>query len=235
VKQTRWTIPFVAFCVALGGFISQATAQLALPQYVAIVDVAQLIKEHPEFLTKQNALQAEVKVEEDKFRSRQEQIQNKEKALQNTQIKPGTAEHQRMVDEIAGEYADFEKDAKSMQRKFALKNSTIMYETYQDIKVVIGNFARVRKIAQVTDYRMFEPDPAQPQTVAEDMDQKLVWFDPLLNITENIVDELYKSKGLTRPPKPAANTAARPAVTPQAVPANATPVIGQNPGVAAPR
>jgi Skp family chaperone for outer membrane proteins len=202
--------------MTVGGFVSPATAQ-GLPNFVAVVDVAQLIREHPEFRGKQEALQKEVQTEEAKFRTRQQQIEDKNKALQNSGFKPGTAEHQKQVDEIANEYADFEKEVKAMQRKFALANSRIMYDTYQDIKKVIRDFAKARRIAQVTDYRVFEVNPAEPQLVAEDMDQKLVWFDEQLNITEFIIKEMYAVRGLTRPEKTAATAAAKPA-------ANATPM-----------
>jgi Skp family chaperone for outer membrane proteins len=229
--------------MTVGGFISQATAQ-GLPNYVAVVDVAQLIKEHPDFRTKQEALQNVVKTEEAKFRARQQQIEDKNKALQNSGFKAGTPEHQKQVDEIANEYADFEKDVKTMQRKFALENSKIMYDTYQHIKRVIGNFAQQRRIAQVTDYRIFEVNPAEPQLVAEDMDQKLVWFDPQLNITEWVIDEIYKDIGKTRPPKtdaaatanaPYGNApAGQPAASPQRQLPGQLPAapVGQNPPAA---
>jgi Skp family chaperone for outer membrane proteins len=215
---------FVALCLIVGGFVSQTAAQ-GLPQFVAVVDVAQLIKEHPKFRGEQETLQNEVRVEEAKFRERQKQIEDKNKALQTSSVKAGTPEHQRQVDEIANELADFEKDVKAMQRKFALRNSKIMYDTYQDIKKVIGNFAKQRRIAQVTDHRFFEVNPAEPQLVAEDMDQKLVWFDEQLNITDYVIDDLYAAHKMTRPPKSANNDAAagRPVAAAAAPPAPAQP------------
>lgn len=199
VKQTRWTILFVGLCVAFG-FISQANAQ-GLPQFVAVVDVAQLIKEHPEFTAKQKNLQAIVQAEETKFRARQQQIVDKEKALANGPHKAGTKAHQDLMEEIASDYADFDKDAKAMQRKFALENSRIMYETYKDIKQVLGQFCQARRIAQVTDYRMFVPSPHEPQSVMEDMEQKLVWFNVSLDITPYIVDQIYQRRGQAAAPK----------------------------------
>jgi Skp family chaperone for outer membrane proteins len=209
VKQTYLTM-LAGLCLAFG-FVSQAAAQ-GLPQFVAVVDVAQLIKNHPDFRVKQEALQKTVQAEEAKFRSKQEQIVAKEKALSSSALNPGTPEHQKQMDEIADEYADFEKEAKTMQRKFALENSKIMYETYKDIKQSIGKFAKARKIAQVTDFRVFEPNPLEPQSVAEDMDQKLVWFDETLNITDLIISQLYADRGLQRPAADAAapKTAAAP-------------------------
>ncbi len=205
VKQTRLTLFIVGLCLAFG-FAAQASAQ-AIPHFVVVVDVAQLIKEHPEFATKQANLQAIVQAEETKFRARQQELQNREKAIANGPVKTGSPEHQASLEELANAYADFDKEAKAMQRKFAIENSKIMYETYRDIKAVIGKFAQDRKIAQVTDFRQFEVNPLVPETVAEDMDQKLVWFDPQLNMTELVIEEMYKVRGLPRPPKTAAGSA----------------------------
>jgi hypothetical protein len=81
-----------------------------------------------------------------------------------------------------------------------------MYDVYKDIKTTIGRFATARNIAQVTDFRDFEPNPADPQSVAEDMDQRLVWFNPMLNVTQHIIHELQTSFTQRNPgvPLPAA-------------------------------
>ncbi|MDR3181430.1 MAG: OmpH family outer membrane protein [Planctomycetaceae bacterium] len=209
-------ISFVlVFGFAAGAYAQQAAAPAApadagLPTMVAVVDVAQLIKAHPDFKAKQEALQAKIKQADGIFQERQKKIQDKQKALEASQLKPGTPEHQRQLDEITNDLADFEKDAKQQQRKLALENSRIMYETYQDIKQVVKAFCMKRRIAQVTDYRSFEPNPAEPQSVAEDMDQKLVWFDDRLDITRLVIRDMYTSRGLTVPSQTAAAPAAQP-------------------------
>jgi Skp family chaperone for outer membrane proteins len=220
-STVKKTILCVALMLALVSGVSaqQATRQVApqaapqaapqdqtLPTMVAVVDVAQLIKAHPEFKAKQEALQTQLKQAEQTFQGRQQKIRDKQKALESTNLKPGTPDHQKLLDEIANELADFEKDAKQLQRKFALENSKIMYETYQDIKNVIKAFAKARNIAQVTDFREFDPNPAEPQSVAEDMDQKLVWFDERLNVTPWVIRDMYTARGLQ---PPAASATAR--------------------------
>ncbi len=201
MKHNRWTV-LVASLVAVCFFASQAAAQ-GLPNFVAVVDVAQLIKRHPEFKAKQDALQGEMLSKEAYFKKKQEDIATKEKSLATAGLKQGSPEFQKAADEIQSDYTDFEKEAKAEQRRFALKNSQIMYDTYKDIKAEIGKFATARKIAQVTDFRMFEPDPAIPQTVAEDMDQKLVWYDPQLDITELVLKQMCDARGVPVPPKDA--------------------------------
>jgi Skp family chaperone for outer membrane proteins len=220
-KKVKTTRSIIGVVIALGLFtvpaIAQQTAQQApaLPTVVAVVDVAQLIKQHPDFQARQKVLQEQVKQAEATFQVRQQGIANKQKGLESSNYKAGSPEHQRLLDEIAGDVADFDKDAKAQQRRFALENSKIMYDTYQDIKATIARFAAAHNIAQVTDYREFEPNPADPQTVAEDMDQKLVWFNASLNITNHIIRLVYTSRNLPLPtPTGAAASPAGTAVNP---------------------
>jgi len=205
-KTYRWTTLPIGLAIALALYAAPAIAQqqqppaAALPYFVAVVDVAQLIKGHPEFERKQQELAALVRQTEEQFQKRQDGLAQKQRTLSEaTHLRPGSPEHQRELDAIAYELADFEKDVKTHQRQFALQNSRIMYDTYKDIKATIERYAMANNIAQVTDYREFESNPADPQSVAEDMDQRLVWFNSRLNITQQIIHLLYASKGLTPP------------------------------------
>ena len=209
VKRTLTLI--VGTAIVLGTYVVPGVAQQPaqppaspLPSLVAVVDVAQIIKSHPEFVTKQEGLKTQVQRAEATFQARQEEIQKRHKAMESGPHRPNSPDHQRMLEEITRDMAQFEADAKSQQRRFALENAKIMYETYKDIKNTIERIATASGIAQVTDYRFFEVDPSDPNTVAEDMDQRLVWFSPRLNITNTVIQQIYKDRNL---PLPAQGTA----------------------------
>ncbi|MGL4594990.1 MAG: OmpH family outer membrane protein [Thermoguttaceae bacterium] len=213
------TIFVAAFGLLLGVLVYQLNAQqpaapaaqqpAAPPVFVAVVDVAQLIKAHPQFQQKQDALQSQVQQEEARLMAKRNAIADQEKKLTASSLKPGTPDYDRETETIQNAYTEFEKEARNANRRFGLESSKIMYETYQDIKREIGEYARARRIAQVTDYRMVEPNPAEPQTVMEDMDQKLVWFDSQLNITDVIISSMQKRFGAP------ATTATAPAAAPR--------------------
>ena len=220
MKKNHWITLVVGIAIVLGIYavpaITQQQPQPTAPQLpfrVAIIDVAQVIKQHPEFMQRQQTLQDQVKQAESIFQQRQEKIAAKQKSLEASPHRPGSVEHQRVVDEIQSDMAEFEKDAKVQQRKFALDNSRIMYDTYQDIKTIIQQYATARGIAQVTDYRDFEPNPADPQTVAEDMDQRLVWFDNRLDITQTIIGQIYAARNMPMPTQTASGAAGSRAAT----------------------
>lgn len=205
MKKTIWIVLFVALTLTAGGFVLKTQAQqpaaqpAAPPSFVAVVDVAQLIKAHPEFNQKQEVLKKEALTEEAKFQERQKVILDQEAKLKNSGLKPGTPEHTKAVEDIQNAYTDYEKDVRSMQRRLALQNSQIMFDTYKDIKRTIGAFAKARRIAQVTDYRFFEPNPAEPNTVMEDLEQKLVWFDESLDITKYVIAQMYAERNMQVP------------------------------------
>ena len=239
VKKNYWITTIAGVALVLGIYAVPVVAQQTppatapqLPYLVAVIDVAQVIKAHPDFMARQEALKVQVQNAEVTFQKRQEAIADKQKKLEASQFRPGSAEHERAVSEITKEMTEFETDAKTLQRKFALENSKIMYDTFQDIKTTIGKYAAARSIAQVTDYREFTPDPADPQTVAEDMDQRLVWFSPSLNITRTIIGAIYAARGGQQVPEKiqaewktadAGGTAPRTATAP---PAPVTPGLG---------
>ena len=215
VKRTLTLIVGIAIVLGTYPVVAQQPAQpsaAALPSLVAVVDVAQIIKSHPEFVAKQEGLKADVQKAEAFFQAKQEDIQKRHKNLESSPHKPNSPEHQRMLDEITRDMAQFEADAKSQQRKFALANAKIMYDTYKDIKNTIERIATASGIAQVTDFRFFEVDPNDPNTVAEDMDQRLVWFNPRLNITHTVIQQIYKDRNLQLPAQNAGNAGAAPQV-----------------------
>ena len=220
MKKNHWVTLTIGIAIILGIYavpaITQtqpAVQQAATPFYVAVVDVAQIMRQHPVFMERQSALKAQIDRAEADFKQRQETIEGKRKALEASPHKPGSTEYQQQLDIISNEMADFERDARTLQRRFALENSKIMYETFQDIKATIHKYAIGRGIAQITDYRKFTPDPADPQSVAEDMDQRLVWFNPVLEITDKIIGEVYASRGM-QPPPPAPATPPAPGIQP---------------------
>ena len=226
MKKNYWITLTIGIAIVLGIYAvpaiaqQQAAAPQSPPYFVAVIDVAQVIRQHPEFMQRQATLKAQIDQAEATFQQRQEAIANKQRSLEASPHRPGSTEYQQLLDGIASDVADFERDARTQQRRFALDNSRIMYDTYQDIKATISRYATARGIAQVTDVREFEVNPVDPATVAEDMDQRLVWFNPSLNITRAIIGEVYAARGL-QPPAPGAQ--------------GTGPATATNPGMQLPR
>jgi len=210
VKKNHWITLVAGIALILGiyavpAITQQPAAQPAAqrPYQVAVIDLAQVIRAHPDFMLKQGALQEEVTKAEADFTEKQRTIEAQRRQLEESALSPNSPQYQQTFDGLARQVAQFEADVRAQHRRFALQNSQIMYDTYKDIKSTIANVCRASGIAQVTDYREFEVNPANPDSVAEDMDQRLVWFDPQLNITQAIITQVraaYTARTGQQPP-----------------------------------
>jgi len=208
VRKQHWISLTIGIAIVLGIYavpaITQqqpAPAAAQLPYLIAVIDVTQVIKAHPDFKMKQAALQEKIKKAEADFTARQKVLGDKQKGLEG--LKSNTPEYQRLYEEITNDMAILQKDAKNQERLIILENSQIMYDTYKEIKAAVDKYASARGIAQVTDYREFEPDPSNPNSVAEDMDQRLVWYNKRLNITNFILTDIYAVRQKTWDPQAA--------------------------------
>jgi Skp family chaperone for outer membrane proteins len=205
VKRTNW-IPLVVVFLTLGlaGYVvavvsaqNSGAAAPPRPYQVAIVDIAQLIKNHPNFIAKQKELQDFAKSKEAEFNKRKLDLSEREKTLNAHNLVPGTKEHDDAVNEITTSVTTLEKDVKIAQRKLMQDNSIILHAVYKEIREEIGLIAKQARIAQVMDYRTFDANPADPNAVATMLEQNLIWYDEDLDISQAIVNRLYSKRKIT--------------------------------------
>ncbi|HBT78270.1 MAG TPA: hypothetical protein DEB39_15405, partial [Planctomycetaceae bacterium] len=182
---------------AYGQQPAAGTASQAPPPYrVAVLDLAQLVRNHPQFKGKMDTLQKELTETDARFQEQQKAIRAEAQqleALSGTTIKPGSDEHTKRADALQAKMVALDVEAKKAQRNIALKNSQIMYDTFMDIRREIEAFAVPYGIAQVTDYRQMEVTPTDPQSVAEEMEQRVIWYNKTIDVTEHVLQALCKT------------------------------------------
>ncbi|MDR1289921.1 MAG: OmpH family outer membrane protein [Planctomycetaceae bacterium] len=209
VKRTNWIPLVVVLVLGFAGVVSsvanaQTGAAAAQPQprpyQVAVVDIAQLIKNHPDFTAKQEELQKFAKNKEVEFEARKQKIQEREQTLSGLKLTPGTPDHDRAVAEITTLVTDLDKDVKIAQRKVMTENSIILHNVYKEIRDEIGVVAKAGRIAQVMDYRPIEATPADQNSVAAMLEQSLIWHDDNLDISQYIVQRLYQKRQIAKIP-----------------------------------
>jgi Skp family chaperone for outer membrane proteins len=204
VKKTNW-IPLVVVALTFGlaGYITTiacaqtASAPQQRPYQVAIVDIAQLIKNHPTFVAKQKELKKFADEKETEFNARKASIQDREKSLNELKLTPGTADHAKAVDEITTKITLLEKDVKIAQRQLMTDNSIVLYDVYKEIREEIDSIAKQSQIAQVMDYRTLDANPADPNAVAAMLEQNLIWHADSLEISQFVINRIYQKRNLT--------------------------------------
>ena len=200
MKNRHWITLFGGIAIVLGIYAIFAVAQPPTaetsqqkPCCVAVVDLAQAIKMHPDFAKKQDALKAKTIAAEAEFQAWQETITAKQEALK--EYAKNSDEYTQAAEKIDSEAAIFKSDAEVTRRKLMSENAKIMYETYQDIKSTAAKVAAASGISLVMDYRHLDVNPADPESVAEAMDQRIVWFESASDITESVIAQFYKDRG----------------------------------------
>jgi Skp family chaperone for outer membrane proteins len=206
MKKNHWITLTVGIAIVLGMYAIPAITQQPTPppqapppSLVAIIDLAKVIQWHPEFIRRQQDLKARAAQAEASIRTKQEKLAERQKGLETSQLVPGTPQYLQIADEITKSATDLQMEFKTLDRQFTLDNAKIMYDVFEDIKMSIGKYAEPRGIAQVTDQRDFKSNPLDPQTVIEDMDQRLVWYSKRLNITDTIIREIYAARNVPAP------------------------------------
>ena len=214
MKQIRWTQLMIIVSLVIGvcgasllyaqGQPAAAPAQQT-PVYVAVIDLAQVMKQHPQYTEKNNEIQQKVQVAEAAFVAKKKTLDDEAKKLSDGTLKPNAPDFQAKSDMLAKQYNELELEFKLKQRDLQIESATAMYELYRDIKTEVGTFAAQSHIAQVVDYRKIDVNPqADPQAVFEEMDQKVLWFHQNADITEKIINQCYARQKMQRPQASAA-------------------------------
>ena len=227
MKKFRWTQLMIAVSLVAGVCMTTsllhaqgqpaaggAATAAPTPVYVAVVDLVQVMKQHPLYNVKNADLKKKFDAIEADAMSKKTTLDNEAKQLMDGSIKPDTQEFRLRSDALAKKLSDLEYEYKIKSRDHQIESATVMYELYKDIKSVVGDIATKYAIAQVVDYRKIDVNPKMdPQTVFEEMDQKIVWFSPQWDITEHVISQCYSSRGMQRPvaPPPASTAAGAPA------------------------
>ncbi|MDR2345160.1 MAG: OmpH family outer membrane protein [Planctomycetaceae bacterium] len=189
------TISFVGYFTAIVS-AQNAAATVPRPYQVAVVDIAQLIKNHPTFIAKQKELEEYTKNKQNEFNTRKLAIQDREKTLNALKLTPGTQEHDKAIEEITTKVTELEKDFKIVQRKLMTDNTVVLYEVYMDIRKEIDAIAKQAQLAQVMDYRSLEANPADPNSVAALLEQNLIWYADNLEISQAVINNVYTRRNL---------------------------------------
>ncbi|MDR2171272.1 MAG: OmpH family outer membrane protein [Planctomycetaceae bacterium] len=203
MKRTNLIPLVVVLALSFAGYITtavnaQSAAATARPYQVAVVDIAQLIKNHPSFMAKQKELLEFSNAKEREFNERKMKISDREKTLNGLNLKPGTKEHDDAVAEITTGVTNLEKDVKIAQRKLITENSIILHTVYKEIREEIDFVAKQAQIAQVMDYRTIEAtNPADPNAVAAMLEQNLIWYHENLDISQAIINRIYAKRNQT--------------------------------------
>jgi len=169
-------------------------------QNIAVIDISQILKKDTKFNQQLAAMKVEATAVEKEIRDGAAQIQS----MQNQQktFAPGSPDYQRLDTDIAKATADLQLKKNLKQKEFIERQSKMLYNTYREIQDAVKEFSARYNIGLVVQYESSPIDSANPEAILAGAHRNVVYVNPGLDITGDILAMLNRSNPVPPPVGP---------------------------------
>lgn len=171
------TKTLTAALVAAVSFVATSASQSVAAEgakagLVAVLDVARVFKENPQF----DARMKQIKSEADGLKAQITQQQNaiKQEAQQLAQYEAGSDERNRMEAELEQKQAALRTKARQAEADLLNREAKIYYDTYQQMQSVVTSIAEQHGISLVLRFDSEEIDPTNRAEVIKGVNRAVV-------------------------------------------------------------
>jgi Skp family chaperone for outer membrane proteins len=198
-KPYRWAV-LAAAGLLVGYLTSLAVGQgpsrspVAPPMAgsrIALLDVTRIFKTHARFKSMMEEMKADVQRAENDVKLKRDQITKAVEDLQATYRK-GTPEYKNEEERLANAQAKLAVDVQRQKNDFLQREAKIYNTVYQDILQATNYFCKKNAIDVVIKYSGEPADVERPDTVLAKINQQVVWYDPGVDITDFILQDLNR-------------------------------------------
>jgi Skp family chaperone for outer membrane proteins len=192
-KSPRWAI-LAAVVLSLNCVTCLAQAQVPMgapsgqsPAAVrlALLDVGRIFKNHARFKGMMEAMKADVERAEKQVKAERDEINKLGENMQ--EFRKGTIEYKQKEEELAKRQADLQVKVQLQKNEFLQREAKIYHNVYQEILQVTDYFAKQNRIDMVLRFNGEEVDVERPDSVLSFINKPVVWYDPGLDITNDIL------------------------------------------------
>lgn len=193
------TRPFLKVSVLLVMLVSIATglSTSAIAQTnVALVDVGKIFKSHPVFGQQLEALRQEAEQFKVETRQMQQALMKEASVLKN--YEQDSAEFKAEESRLAQKSAAREVQQRSVMRDLMKKEAQLHFDTYNEIKQVIADYAQQSGIRMVMRYNSMPLDPSVPASIMQKVNGSIVFHTNQKDITDEILSQVVRMKAASR-------------------------------------
>jgi Skp family chaperone for outer membrane proteins len=197
-KSHRWAI--LAIVVSLGYLISLAVAENPLPARsaaptsgprLALIDITRIFKTHTRFKQQMEEMKRDVQAAESRVNAERQAIQ-KLVTEGLPSLNKGTQQYAEMEEQLASRQAKLQVDVARQKNDFLQREAMIYHNVYQEILQATDYFCRQRGIDMVLKFSGDQVDVQRPDSVLTFINRQVVWYDPGLDITEFILQDVNR-------------------------------------------
>ena len=158
---------------------------------MALLDVSRIFKSHQRFKGMMDDMKADVERAEAQVKSERERITKLAEHLQ--ELNKGTTDYNDMEKELAKRQADLAVQVQLQKNEFLQREAKIYHNVYQEIWQATDYFCKTNRIDMVLRFNGEAVDVNRPDSVLTYINKPVVWYDPGLDITEQILQELNRT------------------------------------------
>ncbi len=163
----------------------------------AVVDVGYIFKNHARFKAEMDKMKDQVMAAENALKAEQERIKGLMDQLKG--YNPGTPEYRKFEGEVAKAQGDFSVNAQLQKKDFMDREAKVYWQVYAEIERAVSQFARENGIAVVHRFDGDPVDAADRNRILGSITKPIVYFDPQIDITPNILKMLNGASVAAQP------------------------------------
>jgi Skp family chaperone for outer membrane proteins len=196
--------------------VAQPQAPVAQPQQpapsyvavpIAVLDVGRVFQEDARLKARQDTLNDEVGQMREYLNRKRDDILKRRAALKD--LRAGSPEYEQIDAEVTKGQADLEVEARLKDKQLGQKMAAILHDAYREVEQEVAAIAASRGFIMVMRFNGQAITPERPESVNYLLTKDLVWYDPRLDITQEVIERM---KARAQYNGPTMNNAARPGI-----------------------
>lgn len=157
---------------------------------VALVDIGKIFKSHPVFGQQLEGLRQNA----EQFKAQTQQL--KQALVQEAQglqeYEPTSPEYKAEETRLAQKSAAKEVEQRNKMRDLMKMEAQLHFDTYNEIKAMIAEYAQKQGVRMVMRYNSQEIDPAVPASIMQKVNSSIVFHTNQKDITQEIVGQIAR-------------------------------------------
>lgn len=157
------------------------------PFPIAVIDVATVLENLPQFRSEQMVLRADVERARSHFQERQNALVQQQQELQK--VSPDTPDYKEKIARLQQEISQLQTEFQLQQQEFFNRERQLLLGAYKQIEGAVDQIARERGFVLVLRTSR-EPSSNNPQELLSYLGREVVWADATIDITKDVVAKI---------------------------------------------
>ncbi len=169
--------------------------------HVAVIDVGYIFKNHARFKAAMDKMKGEVLQAENGLKAERDRINGLMEQLKGFNV--GSPEYRKLEGEVAKAQGDFNVNAQLQKKDFMDREAKVYLQVYNEIERAVNQFARDNRIAVVHRFDGEPIDESDRNRILGSITKPIVYYDPQIDITPDILRMLNGAAVAGQPQQPA--------------------------------